>query len=88
MSQKESPAGNSGLAKGGLTCFAETFVQARTFVLLMNFRADNPALRQAENRKTPCEIQFCLPVYIALKITTAQFAQVLKILLLQTLFNN
>ena len=44
------PAGNSGLAKGGLTCFVETFVQIQTFVLRMNFSAKNPALRQAAKR--------------------------------------
>jgi len=44
------PAGNSGLAKGGLTCFVETFVVKQTFVLRMNFSAKNPALRQAANR--------------------------------------
>ena len=44
------PAGNSGLAKGGLTCFIETFVLGSTFVLRMNFRPKNPALRQAANR--------------------------------------
>jgi hypothetical protein len=35
---------NSGLAKGGLTCFVETFV------LRMNFCTKNPALRQAAKR--------------------------------------
>lgn len=44
------PAHNSGLAKGGLTCFVETFVQGSTFVLRMNFSAKNPALRQAAKR--------------------------------------
>jgi hypothetical protein len=39
-----------GLAKGGLTCFVETFVQGSTFVLRMNFSDKNPALRQAQNR--------------------------------------
>ncbi len=45
-------AGNSVLAKGGLTCFVETFVLKQTFVLQMNIRAKNPALRQAANRWT------------------------------------
>ena len=44
-----TPAGNSGLAKGGLTCFVETFVLKQTFMLRMNFSAKNPALRQALN---------------------------------------
>lgn len=41
---------NSGLAKGGLTCFVETFVQGSAIVLRMNFSAKNPALRQAAKR--------------------------------------
>ena len=43
-------ADNSGLAKGGLTCFVETFVLKQTFVHRMNFSANNPALRQAAKR--------------------------------------
>jgi hypothetical protein len=46
----EARTANSGLAKGGVSCFVETFVQARTVVLPMNFCAKNPALRQAANR--------------------------------------
>jgi len=34
---------NIGLAKGGLTYFVETLVQGPTFVLGMNFSAENPA---------------------------------------------
>jgi hypothetical protein len=41
---------NSGLAKGGVSCFAETFEQGSTFVLSMNFSAKNPAFRQALKR--------------------------------------
>lgn len=41
---------NSGLAKGGGSCFADTFVQAESFVLRPNFSGKNPALRQAANR--------------------------------------
>jgi len=48
--KQRTPATNSGLAKGGLTCFVETFVQGSTFVLRMNFSAENPALRQAAKR--------------------------------------
>jgi len=50
MFNRQNTAGNSGLAKGGLTCFVETFVQGSTFVLRMNFSAKNPALRQAAKR--------------------------------------
>jgi len=38
------------LAKGGVSCFVETFVQGSTFVLRMNFSAKIPALRQAAKR--------------------------------------
>jgi hypothetical protein len=48
--RKESRTANMGLAKGGLTCFVETFVQGSAFVLRMNFSAENPALRQAQKR--------------------------------------
>ena len=43
-------ADNSGLAKGGVSCFVETFVLNQTFVLRMNICAKNPALRQAAKR--------------------------------------
>jgi hypothetical protein len=46
----KTPATNSGLAKGGLTCFVEAFVLKQTFRLRMNFSAKNPALRQAAKR--------------------------------------
>ncbi len=44
---KRKTVHNSGLAKGGVSCFVETFVQGSTFVLRMNFSAKYPALRQA-----------------------------------------
>ena len=50
--EKRTTTANSGLAKGGVSCFVETFVQGSTFVLRMNFSANNPALRQAANRYT------------------------------------
>ena len=43
-------AHNSGLAKKRVSCFYDTFVVKQTFVLLMNFSANNPLLRQAANR--------------------------------------
>ena len=49
---KRKAAHNSGLAKGGGSCFVETFVQGSTFLLRMNFCAKNPALRQAAKRYT------------------------------------
>jgi hypothetical protein len=50
MTKDKRAADNSGLAKGGLTCFDETFVLKQTFVLRMNICANNPALRQAAKR--------------------------------------
>jgi hypothetical protein len=50
MEQEIKSAYNSGLAKGGLMCFVETFVRGSVFVLRMNFSAKNPALRQAAKR--------------------------------------
>ena len=51
---------HSGLAKGGVSCFVETFVQGSTFVLRMNFSAKNPALRQAAKRcKQPLTNRTC-----------------------------
>ncbi len=49
--QKTTTA-NSGLAKGGVSCFVETFVVYQTFLLRMNICGKNPALRQAANRCT------------------------------------
>lgn len=48
--EQRTTTANSGLAKGGVSCFVETFVQGSTFVLRMNFSARNPALRQAAKR--------------------------------------
>ncbi len=42
-------AGNIGLAIWRLTCFYETSVQGSTAVILLNFCAKNPPLRQAAN---------------------------------------
>jgi hypothetical protein len=50
MRKVENTSHNSGLAKGGLTCFVETFLQGSIFVLRMNICAKNPALRQAAKR--------------------------------------
>ena len=38
--------------KGGVLCFAGTFVQAESSVLRMKFCGKNPALRVAANRQT------------------------------------
>ena len=52
--ENRTTTANSGLAKGGVSCFVETFVVNQTFVLRMNFCAKNPALRQAANRYMLC----------------------------------
>ena len=46
----ESTTANIGLAKKRVSCFYDTFVVKQTVVLLMNFSANNPLLRQAANR--------------------------------------
>ena len=43
-------AGNMGLAKVGLKFFDLTFAQSSTSVILLNFCAKNPRLRQAPDR--------------------------------------
>lgn len=48
--EQRTTTANSGLAKGGVSCFVETFLQGSTFVLRMNICAKNPTLRQAANR--------------------------------------
>ena len=48
--EKRTTTANSGLAKGGVSCFVETFVVYQTFLLRMNICGKNPALRQAANR--------------------------------------
>jgi hypothetical protein len=48
--EQRTTTANSGLAKGGVSCFVETFVVKQTFVLRMNFSAKNPALRKSADR--------------------------------------
>jgi hypothetical protein len=51
-----------GLAKGGLTCFAGTFVGKQTFVLRMNIRAKKS--RPSPSRKTLAAIcSFITTIY-------------------------
>jgi len=47
---RRKPTANSGLAKGGLTDFEETFMLSSTVILRMNISAEFSALRQAANR--------------------------------------
>jgi hypothetical protein len=49
MTTERNTAGNSGLAKDGLTCFVETFVQASTFALRMNICGKNRQLLVGAN---------------------------------------
>ncbi len=46
---------NSTYPKGGVSCFADTFVQAESSVLRMKFSAKKPALRVAAKRWRPCQ---------------------------------
>jgi len=48
--RKESRTHNSTYPKGGVSCFADAFVQAESSVLRMKFSAKNPALRVAAKR--------------------------------------
>jgi len=50
--RKEARTGNSTYPKGGVSCFADTFVQAESSVLRMKFCGKSPALRVAANRQT------------------------------------
>jgi len=43
-------SGNSTYPKGGVSCFADTFVQGESSVLLMKFCGKSPALRVAAKR--------------------------------------
>lgn len=43
-------AGNSTYTQGGVSCPADTFVEAESSVLRTNFCAKNPALRVAAKR--------------------------------------
>jgi len=45
---------NSTYPKGGVSCFADTFVQAESSGLRMKFSAENPALRVAAKRYSQC----------------------------------
>ena len=48
--ERRTTTANIGLAIWRLKCFYETFVQGSTAVILLNFCAENPPHRQAENR--------------------------------------
>jgi len=48
--EKEARTANSTYPKGGVSCSADTFVQAESSVLRMKFSGENPALRVAAKR--------------------------------------
>ena len=61
MRQTRKAAYNSTYPKGGVSCFADSFVVAESSVLRMKFSGKNPALRVAAKRqavKKPCFSQF------------------------------
>ena len=47
--QNRMPAHNSTYPKGGVSCFADTFVQAESSVLRMKFCVKRPQPREAPN---------------------------------------
>ncbi len=50
LDRKESRTDNSAYPKGGVLCFACSFVQAESSVLRMKFSGKSPALRVAAIR--------------------------------------
>ena len=50
MTQEETPAANTGLAKGAVQCSADTFVVKESSVLRINICGENRHLRQPANR--------------------------------------
>jgi len=50
---KRLATANSTYPKGGVSCSADTFVQAGSSVLRMKFSGKNPALRVAAKRYLP-----------------------------------
>ena len=50
LTKEEERTANKVLPKAGLNGFDWTFVQGSTAVILLNFSAENPRLRQYPNR--------------------------------------
>ena len=48
--ERRTTTGNSTYPKGGVSCFADSFVVAQSSVLRMKFSGKNPALRVAAKR--------------------------------------
>ncbi len=51
--EKKERTPNSTYPKGGVSCFADTFVVAESSVLRMKFSGKKPALRVAAKRYVP-----------------------------------
>ena len=51
---KEARTANSTFAIGGVSCFADSFVVAESFVLRIKFSGKNPAHRKSANRCVSC----------------------------------
>ena len=51
MTREEERTANSTYPKGGVSCFADTFVQAESLVLRIKFSGKIPALRVAAKRQ-------------------------------------
>jgi hypothetical protein len=53
---KEARTANSTYPKGGVSCFADSFVVAESFVLIINICAEKPAHRKSAKRYVqPCK---------------------------------
>jgi hypothetical protein len=64
---KKQRTANTGLAKVAVQCSADTFVVNQSMVLRINFCAENPPLRKAENRYSACLTRVC-SVYVRARI--------------------
>ena len=50
LTDREARTANSTYPKGGVSCFADTFVVAESLVFQIKFSGKNPALRVAAKR--------------------------------------
>ena len=57
----KTPSANSTYPKGGVSCFADIFVQAESSVLRMKFSGENPAPRVAAKRWRQAIEKYSLP---------------------------
>jgi hypothetical protein len=55
MTDERKTGANSTFAIGGVSCSADSFVVAESFVLRIKFSGKNPAHRQAANRWWQCD---------------------------------